>query len=112
MKYIISAIICILLFGCGDNYQVGDIKEEIVNKQFCTENTIDLRAEFTLTCISNANPHSDEEPEDWIRYCQDMAEQTYCQIQPVKITKKCWTYVFSNCHWREIKSAPLKEGEV
>lgn len=38
------------------------------------------QAEFILKCIENANPKSDEEPEDWITICQAMSEDLFCTI--------------------------------
>jgi len=40
------------------------------------------RASFILDCLKNANPKSDEEPEDWISLCEDMAEDIYCKKSP------------------------------
>ena len=53
----------------------------------CDTSTAPIRATFTLTCISNANPKSDEEPEDWIRLCKKMADETYC---PMAMFKSHW----------------------
>ena len=39
-------------------------------------------ADFALTCIENANPKSDEEPEDWIDKCQNMAMNLLCKEDP------------------------------
>jgi hypothetical protein len=36
------------------------------------------RAEFVLSCAENANPKSDEEPEDMLRECDRIARDTFC----------------------------------
>lgn len=36
-------------------------------------------AQFIQDCIANANPKSDEEPEDWIRHCEHMMQNLYCK---------------------------------
>ena len=55
----------------------------------CDLSTADVRAQFTLTCISNANPRSDEEPEDWIEICQEMAAKAYCPMATFKVFFSC-----------------------
>jgi hypothetical protein len=37
------------------------------------------RASFILQCIENANPKSDEEPEDWLYICERMSIDLYCK---------------------------------
>ena len=36
------------------------------------------RAEFVLQCALNANPKSDEEPEDMLNECHRIASSTFC----------------------------------
>jgi hypothetical protein len=36
-----------------------------------------VAAKFILDCIENANPKSDEEPEDWLHICERMATNLY-----------------------------------
>ena len=57
------------------------------NDYYCSMDSADSRAKFILQCIENANPKSDEEPEDWIRLCQKMAESTLCPEITVTVTK-------------------------
>ena len=38
------------------------------------------QAVFVLECIKNANPKSDEEPEDWIGDCKTMSNDLFCEI--------------------------------
>jgi hypothetical protein len=54
----------------------------VIHKEWvhdCKDESIEHRASFTLECIKNANPSSDEEPEDWIRECEYMALNLYCK---------------------------------
>lgn len=36
------------------------------------------QSKFILTCIKNANPKSDEEPEDWLYQCKNISLDLYC----------------------------------
>lgn len=38
------------------------------------------RAAFVLTCAKNANPKSDEEPEDMLSMCSKIADRNYCEV--------------------------------
>ncbi|MCP4262922.1 MAG: hypothetical protein GY774_36240 [Planctomycetes bacterium] len=83
----IKRALCILplfLVGCDDapKYRTYHELEHV-----CAADTVPARAEFTLQCIANANPKSDEEPEDWIRLCLEMAVDTYCELQSYKVTE-------------------------
>lgn len=55
----------------------------------CTMDSSKQRADFILQCIENANPKSDEEPEDWIKKCQYMAEETLCPTVTVIYMQEC-----------------------
>ena len=59
--------------GCKEDYVIQT--EYFV----CSDDTVEDRAQFVLECIENANPKSDEEPEDWIGICQRMADSNYCK---------------------------------
>lgn len=78
--FILTALLCAC--SAGEPHQYTRIKQKVV----CGEEVTKLRAEFTLECIKNANPNSDEEPEDWIHKCEDMAENLYCEVIPHKVT--------------------------
>ena len=77
---------------------VGCESDRTINRNdpICDHSTVDKRAEFTLSCISNANPKSDEEPEDWIRLCQKMAIKNYCPSKPVTVIQN---RVCNQCPW-------------
>ena len=36
------------------------------------------QADFVLQCAQNANPKSDEEPEDMLAMCHKIAKETFC----------------------------------
>ena len=76
MKKILVAVI-ILLSGCLGENQSNIRYAEIVTLD---SSTIDMRAKFILTCLKNANPKSDEEPEDWMKICGELAKKTYGNI--------------------------------
>jgi hypothetical protein len=50
------------------------------------------RIDFTLSCIANANPMSDEEPEDWIRQCNIVAKENYCKLAPYLVTERQYSF--------------------
>jgi len=107
MRYFINIFlvtICLALAAC----EKGDIRVTEVSDHYCYQNSADSRASFILQCINNANPRSDEEPEDWIRQCQIMAEETLCPVRTVIVTERCLTDM--GCVWREI-GRKLKEIE-
>lgn len=80
-------ILTVILVGCGS--KVGEKKQSTVDIVNCpVEKQSDI-ADFTLQCIANANPKSDEEPEDWIGMCRTMAVETYCEITQQVVTKTC-----------------------
>ena len=102
MKYIVMFIV-VLCTGCSK----GDVREYERVEHNCSVESIEKRVDFTLACIANANPKSDEEPEDWIRLCQYMAEATLCPSVTMVITQRCETNV--GCIWRTIKKQPKAE---
>ena len=80
-------ILAVFLSGCSNpNNPLEDWEPTTITK--CSDSVTESIARFTLKCIENANPKSDEEPEDWINVCKDMAESTYCKKVPA-VTR--WT---------------------
>jgi len=73
MRYIILITI-IGLSGCDSSPEYRDINKVTFD---CSAN-VEKVAVFTLSCIENANPKSDEEPEGWIGDCKAMAKDIYC----------------------------------
>ena len=71
---------------------------------YCKKDTTQKRVDFILQCIANANPKSDEEPEDWIRECQWMAEDTFCDKAVFEVTERYGDS--SRCHWCEVSRRP------
>lgn len=82
----------------------------MASKHHCTPDTAQQRADFILRCVEGANPKSDEEPEDWIRHCQYMAEETLCSIQTITIVERCahGESLFGSCtYWMEVSREPI-----
>ncbi len=102
-KLIITLVLLISLTACGEDEYSTHMKQDLV----CDASSVSQRADFILSCIKNANPKSDEEPEDWITYCQDMAEETYCELQTVRVTK----YKPAGSFWRDIKTEPINKDK-
>ena len=83
MKYLIIVAIMITLAGCSK--EKNRVVSRIVSD--CKPSSKEIRGEFILQCIKNANPNSDEEPEDWIMMCKTMAVATYCDEVTAKVTQ-------------------------
>ncbi|MGJ8687317.1 MAG: hypothetical protein ACSHWQ_07550 [Spongiibacteraceae bacterium] len=98
------------LLATGCDGELGQMRTIERLETYCQTDTSAARAEFILQCIENANPKSDEEPEDWITKCQHMAEASLCQKRTVvkvqectgiDITGDCWFY-----SWKTISEEP------
>lgn len=83
-KIMMILVVGLFLSGCGNAEDETIIQYEY--DTWCTVETTDKRAKFIVECIANANPKSDEEPEDWIRSCQYMGEDTFCEKKEIKVT--------------------------
>gem|GEM_PF-2941133 len=102
MKKAILFSVIFFAFGCSD--QTGKQRDFVSMEPECDKQTIEKRAYFILECIKRANPISDEEPEDWIGKCEDMAVSTYCPIVQVIRTKECITSRLGDCRWYSSKT--------
>jgi hypothetical protein len=100
-KLILPVLVVFAVSACGDSKEITyTTKQEI--RTFCDETeTKKAVADFTLQCIKNANPISDEEPEDWILLCKRMAAETFCEAETVIIH-----------YYREPSSSWLEEYRV
>ncbi len=96
VKRLLTVLLLLLIVGCDKG------KREVIerNEHYCDPETSNIRADFILKCIKNANPKSDEEPEDWIIKCEDIAERTLCPMRRVKITMECISDL--GCGWVEV----------
>jgi len=93
---VLMIIVLLVIAGC-DREELRVIKR---NEYVCETDTKKERVDFILQCIANANPKSDEEPEDWITKCEDMAKRTICELKTVEITQVCGQS--SGCMWYEV----------
>lgn len=98
---ILTIVIFLLLAGCSEGET--NIRTEYAN--VCYSRTLETRSDFILKCIKNANPMSDEEPEDYIRECKNTATDLYCETKKFKIFE-----TYTGGRWvtttkREIKGA-------
>lgn len=100
MKISTIILLSLSLIACSTEYRTV---QEI--RIICNDSTVEKRASFTLQCINNANPKSDEEPEDWIKQCQTMAEGIYCDKTPVVVEEM----KPAGSYWRDIKVTPAKQ---
>ena len=100
MNKLLVTVLGVALSGCG----VSEIQQSITDYE-CDKSSESNRAGFILSCIDNANHKSDEEPEDWIHICQQMAEETYCNRVTVIVTKQ---KAGLNSRWVEVKREAAK----
>lgn len=84
-KLIVLLIICLSCIACNNHPDTKKIREVRMD---CSEIDPNIKAKFILDCIKNGNPNSDEEPEDWIPLCEDMAEKTFCKEVTVIVYKQ------------------------
>ena len=80
------SLTALLSAGCSDKVRMRSEYE-------CAKDVVQTKADFTLKCLSNANPKSDEEPEDWILYCEDMAKRNFCAEVKYR-TVYAWNWSF------------------
>jgi len=95
-KLLMLAMSITVLTGCADPKEIEHMVR-LESRSFCSTTEIKNQvADFTLSCISNANPKSDEEPEDWIKICKHMAVENFCEVETVKVffTKGIQDYYF------------------
>lgn len=78
------AATCLLLAGCDEPPFEYSVVEEVT---ICDQAPESALEDFTLKCISGANPRSDEEPEDWIGICLELAQEIHCKVEPRRVTK-------------------------
>ncbi len=106
LKYLLIALATASVLGCAD--PKGSTRTYSVDANHCTQDTVADRSNFILACIANANPKSDEEPEDWLKICQQIAEQTICPITRVRVTDECISATFGRCNfWEERTRVPV-----
>ena len=79
----LTIVFVLALFGCE-----GEPQEFPKTEYDCSETSKEVLAEFTLTCLKNANPLSDEEPEDWMDKCPRMATRTYCKAETYMVLRR------------------------
>ena len=53
--------------------------DRVIPEVYCNKDATAKVAEWTSICIKDANPYSDEEPEDWIRQCIWSAKSLFCE---------------------------------
>lgn len=76
----------------------------VTSEYQCNKDTLEQRASFTLDCIKNANPMSDEDPEDWIAVCEETSIRTYCEK-----VKGFFTWGLSPTGFKACSEAKTKE---
>ena len=97
-RIIASIFIVATLSGCES--EMGIERDFITVDRVCADTVSEVIGEFTLHCIDNANPKSDEEPEDWIDMCHEMAVDIYCPLKKRIDRKVCTnTGADGSCHW-------------
>lgn len=98
MRILFILLIGLMLTACGES-PTGSHRTIISMENVCTIETNDVRSKFILGCIKGANPLSDEEPEDWLHICGELAERTYCPARSMELTQICKYSEFTNCSY-------------
>lgn len=70
-RNVIIVLLAFAMTACGDT-------QRTITKTVYECGPSDKVANFILQCIENGNPKSDEEPEDWIWLCEQMANRALC----------------------------------
>ncbi len=84
-KLLIIAVCQIaLLTGCGTRDRPP--KQADYWENHCDGTKIEARSNFILQCAKNANPMSDEEPEDLVKQCERTSLNLYCPKREVTVT--------------------------
>lgn len=77
LDWLIASVFIIgMVVLCGCDKDVNDVRWEKVDQ--CTAKQNEKLAPWVNECIKNANPKSDEEPEDWIYMCKNMGKEMFC----------------------------------
>lgn len=77
MKSLILISLIAFLFGCSPKSKERYIIQSDISYS-CSDK--DKLANSILECVKNANPQSDEEPEDWVSECSKRMKQVYCNL--------------------------------
>lgn len=85
-------IVMFVLAGCSGEKEIYRVK----TVYDCPNDNTEQRVDFILKCIENANPKSDEEPEDWIYMCENMALKAFCTARTIKVNfkKDCYSCMY------------------
>jgi hypothetical protein len=81
-----TLIIFLILFcgACKNDRTAEYMKLSVINIPDVSVKVREKKAKFILGCLKNANPKSDEEPEDWYFYgmktCEKMADNIYNKV--------------------------------
>lgn len=65
-----------------------------------TEEQREKLATWVAQCIKDANPMSDEEPEDWVYQCEITGSKMLCEEVPVVVYIPC-----AQCTWKKVSCA-------
>ena len=90
----------VFLLGCGERWP------HLAYEHRCTtEEAKTALAAWVAACIKDANPMSDEEPEDWIYQCENTGKRILCEEVPVVV------YIPSgSSNWKKVSCAKAHES--
>lgn len=75
MKNLVTLVLVLAVTACGSPYNV-----KYADNIYCPADSKE-RATFILECVKNANPMSDEEPEDYIYQCNVTSKELFCETK-------------------------------
>lgn len=87
-----------VISGCTQ-YPVYRETSELSSEDASPEQ-VESISKFTSDCVKNANPKSDEEPEDWLYICKNMAIEIHLRKKQAILyqRKEC-----GGCYWKTYK---------
>lgn len=73
----------------------------------CTPEQTEKLSTWILECIKNANPLSDEDPEDWISQCERTGKRILCGKIAVVEYQPC-----GGCSWTSVSCATITDPQL
>jgi len=100
--------ILFIMFACGQYLPPDSANMRIEYRRYCSEpEQQECFGSHYVECAAAANPKSDEEPEDWLNKCRDMAREACCPLTKGVV----YNYDYGERYWIPWDEVP-KEHKV
>jgi hypothetical protein len=109
-------LVTVAFCGCTNSPQEKRAKilksARIKYKHYCaTDEQRRCMAEVAVKCAEAANPKSDEEPEDWLPKCKNIAEEGCCPLTKGVSYKDVHGFEYNWLPWSEVPEEHKKALE-